>query len=60
MQWAPNSFDLSLTLDGTVVILAVTRLAAIGIVQWRKARVVEIEMAFKTKMLELAIQAAEH
>ncbi len=48
-----------LTDHGTLLILAVTALAAVILVQWRKARAHELDLAFKQELLERGMTAAD-
>ena len=54
----PHFFEF-LSTHGTVVVLAITLLAATGIVQWRKAHIAELELAFIVELLGQGLSAAE-
>ena len=48
-----------LSSHGTVLIITVALLLAVGIVQWRKARVAEMELTLKRDLLEQGMSIAE-
>src|SRR5690348_10596770 len=48
-----------LTAHGPLVLLAITILGAVAMVQWRKARAEELELALKQGLLEQGMPAVE-